>query len=136
MRGDARKGIIRRFRLGRQLAALAPLGVLSVADSRLPSISFEPPGGEMVSLELQHYKVRLRQSQRVRYRLLRTVLRTAWELASLASTAISFVVRASRTSAAHAGTFSRTTATFALTAIPRVRNPRRLWYRGGSPPPP
>ncbi len=75
---------------------------------------------------LQHYKVRLRQSRRVRYRLLRTVLRTAWGLASLASTAISFVVRASRTSAAHAGTFSRTTGIFALAAIPRVRNRRRL----------
>lgn len=46
-----------------------------MADFRLPSVSFEPPRGEkMVSLELQHYEVRLRQSRHLRYRLLRTVL--------------------------------------------------------------
>jgi hypothetical protein len=127
MRGDARKGIIRRFRLRRRPAALALRSASSVWQTLGCRLSLSSLlGGEMVSLELQHYKVRLRQSQRVRYRLLRTVLRTAWGLASLASTAISFVVRASRTFAAYAGTFSRTTGTFALAAVPRVRNRRRL----------
>jgi transposase-like protein len=102
--------------------------VLSVRSSQPPR-QLAPQLEKAISAPaaaLQHYKVRLRQSRRVRYRLCGLCCEQPGGLASLASTAISFVVRASRTSAAHAGTFSRTTGTFALAAIPQVRNRRRL----------
>src|SRR6266511_4269059 len=45
---------------------------------------FRAFGGEMISIDLQHCRVRLRHSRRIRYRLLRAVLRTAEAVAWLA----------------------------------------------------
>jgi hypothetical protein len=77
----------------------------------------------MISLELEHYKVRLRQSPRLRYRLLRSVFRLAGAVTLLATAAISFAGRAARTSAAYA---ARSAARQRVLVVAAIRHARIL----------
>jgi hypothetical protein len=74
----------------------------------------------MISLNPEHYKVRLRRSKRARYRFLRALLKTMTALVVVASTLLAVVVRGSRRSAGHTARFARNTKGFARTTRTRM----------------
>src|SRR6266545_2558623 len=71
----------------RRLQPLA-VGAHRLSDGQAPlsgaAYRFRASGGEMISLKLEHYEVRLRQSPRLRYGLLRSVFRLAGAVTLLA----------------------------------------------------